>query len=96
MIGLPPGTRVLLAAGATDMRMNFDGSAAPVQESMVHNPFSGSMFVFRGKGGDRIKVLWFSGGGVSLFAKRLEEGKFVWPGVGKQPSRCCELGLVYR
>ena len=79
MIGLPPGTRVWLAAGATDMRKSFDGLAALVQESMGHNPFSGSMFVFRGKRGDRIKVLWFSGDGLCLFAKRLEEGKFVWP-----------------
>lgn len=79
MIGLPPGTRVWLAAGATDMRKSFDGLAALVQESMGHNPFSGSMFVFRGKRGDRIKVLWFSGDGLCLFAKRLEAGRFVWP-----------------
>jgi len=79
MIGLPPGTRVWLAAGTTDMRKSFDGLAALVQESLGHNPFSGSMFVFRGRRGDRIKVLWFSGDGLCLFAKRLEGGKFVWP-----------------
>lgn len=79
MIGLPPGTRVWLAAGTTDMRKSFDGLAALVQESLGHNPFSGSMFVFRGRRGDRIKVLWFSGDGLCLFAKRLEDGKFVWP-----------------
>lgn len=79
MIGLPPGTRVWLAAGVTDMRKSFDGLAALVQQSMGHNPFSGHVFVFRGRRGDRIKVLWFSGDGMCLFAKRLEEGKFVWP-----------------
>jgi len=79
MIGLPPGTRVWLAAGVTDMRKSFDGLAALVQQSMEHNPFSGHVFVFRGRRGDRIKVLWFSGDGMCLFAKRLEEGKFVWP-----------------
>ena len=79
MIGLPPGTRVWLAAGTTDMRKSFDGLAALVQESLGHNPFSGSMFVFRGRRGDRIKVLWFSGDGLCLFAKRLEGGRFVWP-----------------
>jgi len=79
MIGLPPGTRVWLAAGVTDMRKSFDGLAALVQQSMEHNPFSGHVFVFRGRRGDRIKLLWFSGDGMCLFAKRLEEGKFVWP-----------------
>lgn len=79
MIGLPPGTRVWLAAGVTDMRKSFDGLAALVQQSMGHNPFSGHVFVFRGRRGDRIKVLWFSGDGMCLFAKRLEEGRFVWP-----------------
>jgi transposase len=79
MIGLPPGTRVWLAAGVTDMRKSFDGLAVLVQQSMSHNPFSGNIFVFRGRRGDRIKLLWFSGDGLCLFAKRLEEGKFVWP-----------------
>jgi transposase len=79
MIGLPPGTRVWLAAGVTDMRKSFDGLAALVQQSMGHNPFSGHVFVFRGRRGDRVKLLWFSGDGMCLFAKRLEEGRFVWP-----------------
>jgi transposase len=79
MIGLPLGTRVWLAAGITDMRKSFDGLAALVQQSMGHNPFSGHVFVFRGRRGDRIKLLWFSSDGMCLFAKRLEEGKFVWP-----------------
>jgi transposase len=79
MIGLPPGARVWLAASVTDMRKSFDRLAALVQQSMEHNPFSGHVFVFRGRRGDRIKLLWFSGDGMCLFAKRLEEGKFVWP-----------------
>jgi transposase len=79
MIGLPLGTRVWLAAGITDMRKSFDGLAALVQQSMGHNPFSGHVFVFRGRRGDRIKLLWFSSDGMCLFAKRLEDGKFVWP-----------------
>ena len=74
MIALPPSTQVWLEAGTTDMRKSFDGLAALVQESLGHNPFSGSMFVFRGRRGDRIKVLWFSGDGLCLFAKRLEDG----------------------
>ena len=79
MIGLPAGTRVWLAAGHTDMRRGFDGLAALVQSTLAANPFSGHVFVFRGRRGDILKVLWFDGQGLCLFAKRLERGRFVWP-----------------
>lgn len=79
MIGLPAGTRVWLAAGATDMRRGFDGLAALVQEKLAADPFSGHLFVFRGRRGDLVKLLWWSGDGLCLFAKRLERGRFVWP-----------------
>lgn len=79
MIGLPAGTRVWLAAGATDMRKGFDGLSMVVQATLQHDPFSGHVFVFRGRRGDLIKVLWWSGDGLCLFAKRLERGRFVWP-----------------
>jgi transposase len=79
MIGLPAGTQVWLAAGATDMRRGFDGLAALVTSSLLEDPFSGHVFVFRGRRGDRVKVLWWSGDGMCMFAKRLEQGHFVWP-----------------
>lgn len=79
MIGLPAGTRVWLAAGVTDMRRGFDGLAAIVQSTLELDPFSGHVFVLRGRRGDRIKVLWWSGDGLCLLAKRLEQGRFVWP-----------------
>ncbi len=79
MIGLPAGTRVWLAAGVTDMRKGMDGLAALVQTALAENPFSGHVFVFRGRRGDLVKLLWFDGDGVCLFAKRLERGRFVWP-----------------
>lgn len=80
MIALPAGTRVWLAAGITDMRNGFDGLACLVKARLEEDPFSGHVFVFRGRKGDRIKVLWWSGDGMCLFAKRLEHGHFVWPG----------------
>jgi transposase len=79
MISLPAGTWIWLVAGATDMRKSFDGLAALVQIKLKENAFSGHVFVFRGRRGDRIKILWWSGDGMCLFAKRLEHGKFVWP-----------------
>jgi transposase len=79
MIGLPAGTKVWLACGVTDMRKGFDGLAALVQLTLREDPFSGQLFVFRGRRGDRVKILWWDGDGVCLFAKRLERGRFVWP-----------------
>lgn len=79
MIGLPAGTRVWLAAGVTDMRKGFDGLAALVETTLSHDPFSGALFIFRGRRGDRVKILWWDGDGLCLYAKRLERGHFVWP-----------------
>lgn len=79
MISLPAGTRIWLAAGLTDMRRGFDGLAALVQTTLAENPFAGHVFVFRGKRGDLVKLLWWSGDGMNLYAKRLERGRFVWP-----------------
>lgn len=79
MIALPSGVKVWLAAGATDMRKGFDGLAGLVQMQLAEDPFSGQLFVFRGRAGDRVKILWWSGDGLCLFAKRLERGRFVWP-----------------
>ena len=79
MIGLPLGTRVWLAAGVTDMRKGMDGLAALVQTTLIENAFSGHVFAFRGKRGDLLKLLWWSGDGMNLYVKRLERGRFVWP-----------------
>ena len=78
MIGLPNGTRIWLAAGMTDMRRGVDGLAAMVQEKLGADPFSGHLFVFRGRRGDLVKLLWWDGDGFCLFAKRLEQGRFIW------------------
>lgn len=79
MIGPAAGTRIWLACGVTDMRRGFDGLAALVQTQLQANPYSGQIFVFRGRRGDRVKLLWWDGDGLCLLAKRLEAGKFVWP-----------------
>ena len=76
---IPTGTRIWLAAGLTDLRRGFDGLASLAQEKLGADPFGGHVFVFRGRQGDRIKVLWWSGDGLCLLAKRLEHGHFVWP-----------------
>jgi len=79
MIPVPVATRVWLAAGVTDMRKGFDGLSALAEKVLEQDPFSGHLFVFRGRRGDLIKVIWWDGQGACLFAKRLEKGRFVWP-----------------
>ena len=79
MITPSPGVRIWLAAGVTDMRRGFDGLAAMVQQNLALDPFSGQLFVFRGRRGHLMKILFWDGQGLVLFAKRLESGKFVWP-----------------
>jgi transposase len=79
MIGLPGGARIWIACGVTDLRNGFDGLAGLVQTQLTEDPFSGQLFVFRGRRGDRIKMIWWDGDGLCLFAKRLEHGSFVWP-----------------
>jgi transposase len=76
----PSGTaRVYLACGVTDMRRGFDTLVAQVQAMLKFDPHSGSLYAFRGRRGDLIKILWWDGQGLCLFCKRLERGKFIWP-----------------
>jgi transposase len=79
MIGLPSGVRVWLAVGRTDMRRGMNGLTLQVQETLERDPHAGDLYVFRGRRGDLIKILWHDGVGLSLYAKRLERGRFVWP-----------------
>jgi transposase len=79
MIPAPSGVRVWLATGATDMRRGMNGLTLQVQEAMGRDPYAGDLFVFRGRRGNLIKVLWHDGLGTSLYAKRLERGRFIWP-----------------
>jgi len=79
MIPAPTRPQVWLAAGVTDMRKGFVSLSLLVQDHLKKNPFSGQLFVFRGRKGDLIKCLYWDGTGLCLFAKRLEGAKFVWP-----------------
>lgn len=79
MIGLAVGTRIWIVAGVTDMRRGFVGLSGMVQTTLQESPFSGQVYILRGRRGDLIKVLWFDGDGLCLFAKKLERGRFIWP-----------------
>ena len=84
MILVPSGVRVWLAVGRTDMRKGMNGLALQVQEVLGRDPHVGDLYVFRGARGGLIKIIWHDGIGMSLYAKRLEHGRFVWP----SPADC--------
>ena len=79
MIQLAPGTKVYLACRPVSMRYGFDGLAAQVSQVLGADPFGGHLFLFRSKRADYLKCLYWDGSGLCLFAKRLEQGKFLWP-----------------
>ncbi len=71
VISLPAGSRIWLVAGITDMRNGFNGLASVVQNTLRDDPFSGHLFIFRGRRGDMIKVLWADRDGLCMLTKRL-------------------------
>jgi transposase len=87
MIGLSGTVRVLVATRPVDFRKGAEGLAALVRETMQADPFSGAIYVFRAKRADRVKLIYWDGTGVCLFAKRLEDGKFRWPSVNDAVMR---------
>lgn len=79
MIAVPSNVRVWLAVGRTDMRRGMNGLALLVQQGLGRDPHAGDLFAFRGRRGDLLKIIWHDGIGMSLYAKRLERGRFIWP-----------------
>lgn len=79
MIPVPLNARVWLAAGVTDMRRVFNTLAAQTEKVLELDPYSGYLFVFRGRRGDLLKIICWDSQGACLFSKRLERGRFVWP-----------------
>ena len=91
----------MVATKPVDFRKGAEGLAALVREEMKADPFSGAVYVFRAKRADRVKLVFWDGTGVCLFAKRLEDGTFRWPNVqdGVMPlqprsSRPCWKGSI--
>ena len=86
---------VWLASGVTDMRRGMNTLALQVQEALGRDPHAGDLFVFRGRRGDLLKILWHDGVGMSLYAKRLEHGRFVWPSAQAGPVAISSAQLAY-
>jgi transposase len=106
VIGLPSlqsldgasGPRIWLASEATDMRCGFDRLAQRVQAVIGEDPLSGHLFIFRSRGGNRLKILTWDRDGYVLWYKRLEAGVFklprVAPGAGSVELRASELAML--
>ena len=77
MIPVPSGVRVWLAVGHSDMRRGMNGLALQVQQALGRDPHAGDLYVFRGRRADLVKIIWHDGIGMSLYAKRLERGRFL-------------------
>jgi transposase len=82
MIVPPAGVRVLIATRPIDFRRGADGLAATGQTVLRQDPFCGTIFVFRSKRADRVKMLVYDGTGLVLIWKRLEGAQFKWPAIG--------------
>ncbi len=81
MLSIPGRVRIFLARGATDMRKAINGLAAATRDIYEEDPQSGHLFVFCNRGRDRLKILYWEDSGYWLLHKRLEKGRFAWPGL---------------
>lgn len=90
MLILPPSVRIFLAAGATDLRLGFDGLSGRVREVLGRDVLSGALFLFCNARRTRVRCLYFDGSGLWLMTKRLEKGTFAWPAVEPE-TRCVTL-----
>lgn len=95
MISAPPGVRVWLAGGITDMRCGMNTLLLRVQQGMGRNPHEGDLFVFRGRRGHLIKLLWADRQSVSLYSRRLEQGRFIWPAPAEGVVEISAAQLAY-
>jgi transposase len=94
MIAVPAGMRVLVATKPVDFRRGADGLVALVRETLGHDPFGGTVFVFRSKRADRVKIVAWDGSGLVLFWKRLEQGAFRWPPITEGVMRLTSWQLA--
>jgi transposase len=79
VLTFPTALKIYLALEPVDMRKQFNGLWSLAEERLGEDPRQGAVFVFANRDRDRIKLLYWDGTGVWVFAKRLEQGRFTWP-----------------
>ena len=95
MIPIPSGVRVWIATGHTDMRRGMQSLALTVQESLKRDPHAGDLYIFRGRRGDLVKILWHDGLGMSLYAKRLDRDRGIEPSYSAWKSWNSAIGFGF-
>src|SRR5215831_5461307 len=90
VIQVAPQMRILVAIEAVDLRKGIDGLAQLCREKLDADPFSGHLFIFRGRRATAIKILAYDGQGFWLAQKRLSKGRFLWWPTGKEPTRALQ------
>ncbi|MCY2931611.1 MAG: IS66 family insertion sequence element accessory protein TnpB [Planctomycetota bacterium] len=88
--------QVWVAATPIDMRRSFDGLAEHVRAFLGHDPLSGSMFVFRNRSSQRVKILWWDQDGLAIYYKRLERGTFAFPAAGDHKAMAIDSASLMR
>lgn len=100
MLSIAAGTRIFVAAGATDMRKGFDGLQGIVIGALQHDPLSGHLFLFVNRRRDKLKILYWDGDGLAIWYRRLEQGTFQMPQVADDQRsaeiRSDELTMLLR
>ncbi len=91
----PQGVQVWVATRPVDMRKSFDGLAEVVRRFLGHDPLSGSLFVFRNRSAERVKILWWDRDGLVIYYKRLERGTFRFP-TADEPAVAIDSGQLLR
>jgi transposase len=89
------GVRVWVATAPVDMRKGFDGLAEVVRAFLGHDPLSGSLFVFRNRSAQRVKILWYDRDGLAIYYKRIDRGTFRFPG-GDETAVAIDGGQLLR
>ena len=83
--------RIFLCTQPADMRKNFNGLSGLVRKSMMLDPLTGHLFVFRNQRGDRLKVLYCDGDGLAIWYKQLQRGTFRFPDLTNYSSSGLEI-----
>ena len=100
MLSIAAGTRIFVAAGATDMRKGFDGLQGIVTSVLEQDPLSGHLFLFINRRCDKLKILYWDGDGLAIWYRRLEQGTFQMPSMADDRKsaeiRSDELTMLLR
>lgn len=90
----PPGLRIMIARDPADFRRSYDGLAGMVHNDLLSDPTDGALYVFFNKRRDQVKILYYQRGGLCIWMKRLEKGRFAAPRIDQCSVELTETELL--